>query len=208
MTTPKENLTRGDSPTSGDIAEGVLIREFCSGKNGAHGLSTGMAIFEGGANFPCHIHRFSEALTILEGEALITVENRQYRLQALDSIHLPSGVVHGSQNASSGRDLVMHWAFAIAEPWRTFMDKEQDIEDRGPGLPKKGDPEHIARFNSTEVYPLADGTKFRDLFASRFGSKGICGGYGEVQPGTGLSCPPHKLGESNTIVKGPAACQG
>ena len=178
----KEHLTRGDSPTTGDLAEGITIREFCSGHSGAHGLATGMAIFAPGARFPYHQHKFSEALTILKGEALVWVEGRQYRLRDLDCVHLPAGVSHASANASDTDELEMHWAFATAEPRRTFVDETFAITDRDLAQPEPGDPEHIARFQNAETYPLADGTKFRDLFAGRFGSKGICGGYGEFQP--------------------------
>jgi quercetin dioxygenase-like cupin family protein len=166
-----------------------------------------MASFEPGAEFPVHTHKFSEALTILDGEGVVTVEGRRYRLRALDCIHVPAGVAHGSANASAATELVLHYAFATAEPRRTFVDTKFDIEERGLGMPRKGEPEYIARFDRAETYPLADGTKFRDLFAGRFGSKGICGGYGEFQPGTGLPCHTHKYDESITIVKGRATCR-
>src|SRR5262249_27260053 len=110
-------------------------------------------------------------------------------------------------NASDTKELVMHWAFATSEPRRSFVGTKFEVQERGLGQPKKGEPEHIARFDKAEIYPLADGTKFRDLFASRFGSKGICGGYGEFQPGTGWPCHIHKFDESITIVKGRAKCQ-
>src|ERR1041385_3552416 len=133
----KEHLTRGNSPSASDIASGVTVREFCSGKTGAHGLSTGMAIFQPNAHFPCHVHKFSEALTILKGEALLLVEGRQYRLRALDCIHLPGHVAHSSANASDKEPLVLHYAFATADPRRSFIEDKFKPVGRELGMPKK-----------------------------------------------------------------------
>jgi len=41
----------------------------------------------------------------------------------------------------------------------------------------------------------------------RFGSVGICGGYGEFNPGSSLPCHLHKYDESITIIKGEAICE-
>jgi len=207
MSDRTEHLTRGNSPLATDLARGISIREFCSGRTGARNLTTGMAIFEPKAEFPCHTHKFSEALTILKGSALVSVEGRRYQLRQWDCIHLPAGSAHSTANASPSEPLALHYAFATAEPRRTFVETRFEVVDRGLGAPQEGEPEFIARFDRAEVYPLAEGTKFRDLFASRFGSKGICGGYGEFQPGTGLPCHLHKFDESITIVKGRATCQ-
>jgi uncharacterized cupin superfamily protein len=74
-------------------------------------------------------------------------------------------------------------------------------------LPEQNDPEHMVRIGKATRYKLANGTSFCDLFAGRFGSIGICGGYGEFQPGTGLSCHFHDDDESITIIKGAATCE-
>ena len=70
------------------------------------------------------------------------------------------------------------------------------------------DPEHISRFRTAEKYELAEGTQFFDLFAGRFGSVGICGGYGKFQPGTSLPCHIHDYDESITIVEGRGHLRG
>lgn len=69
------------------------------------------------------------------------------------------------------------------------------------------DPETLIRFAEAPVYELAPNALFRDLFNSRLGSRGICGGYGRFQPGASLPCHFHGYDESITIVEGAAVCQ-
>ena len=63
------------------------------------------------------------------------------------------------------------------------------------------------RYQSTPGYDLAPRTQFRDLFARRFGSVGICGGHGVFEPGASLPCHTHGYDESITIVEGTATCR-
>ena len=206
LSTRKEHLTRGNCEPFGELAPGFVGRSFVSGKTGALNLSTGTITLAPGAVLPYHTHGYSEALTILDGEFTVTVEARRYCLRKLDCIHIPGGVLHTATNRSS-MPVLAHWAFPVAQPSRLFVKAEFKIIERDLGLPEKGDPEHVVRFDQAEVYTLAPGTEFRDLFGHRFGSKGICGGYGEFAPGTGLPCHTHHFDESITIINGKATCQ-
>lgn len=203
----RENLTRGNGEVFDTFAPGVVGREFCSDRCETRGLSTGTLAFAPRAELGYHTHPFSEAFTLLDGELIVAVEGRHYRMRALDSIHFPAAVAHKITNVSASARAVAHWAFANATPSFDFVRTEFARRDREGGLPAKDDPEHLSRFDHAEVYALAEGTEFRDLFAGRFGAKGICGGYGEFAPGTGLPCHLHQFDESITIVKGRATCQ-
>ncbi len=156
---------------------------------------------------PYHKHAFSEAVTILVGEASIAVEGRNYLLRAFDCIHVPSGLAHEVKNVRADAMLVAHWAFATSVPSRELSEDRFAVENRRLGSPLPGDPEHIVRFADAHKYNLADGTEFRDLFAGRFGAVGICGGYGEFNPGCSLPCHIHEYDESISIVKGQAICE-
>jgi putative monooxygenase len=184
----------------------VEIREFVSARCQAQGLSTGTATFPPGAELPYHTHTFSEAVTVLQGEFDIYVQGRRYRLSRLECIHLPAGIAHRVVNASPGK-AVAHWAFATSEPSRELVADEFTLVSFDRENPTRGEPEYIVRFHSADMYPLADGTRFYDLFAGRFGSVGICGGYGEFEPGASLPCHVHNYDESITIVTGEAVCQ-
>jgi mannose-6-phosphate isomerase-like protein (cupin superfamily) len=186
--------------------EGVELRTFVSRECGATGFSTGTATFKGSAVLPYHLHECSEAITILAGAGLIIVEGRGYRLGRLDCMHIPAGAAHCVQNAQADCPLLAHWSFGSPEPRRTYTGSIQSYEDRSSGGPEPGDPEHLNRFCEAAAYEPAQGTWFCDLFAKRFGSVGICGGYGRFIRGSSLPCHTHAYDESITILSGSATC--
>jgi len=185
---------------------GVSLLTFVSQNCGATGFSTGLAHFQPNAYLPYHLHRFSEAVTVVEGMARIEVEGRAYRLHPRDCIHLPAGVAHLVQNCDVAKQLVAHWAFATAVPSRELVDSTFAVDERGDGMPAEGNPETVVRYENKSVYELSKDAFFIDLFARRFGSVGICGGHGRFLPGASLPCHIHDFDESITIVSGRAAC--
>jgi len=170
-------------------------------------MSTGLAIFSPASALPYHCHDVSEAFTILSGDALAMVEGRTYRMGPLDCLHVPAGVAHSVTNPSAKKKLMIYAAFGAVRPRRDFVNDSFVSVDRNYGLPDENASEHMVRIAKATRYKLANGTSFCDLFAGRFGSVGICGGYGEFQPGTGLPCHLHDYDESITIIKGAATCQ-
>lgn len=203
----RERVISGHCDLSPAALPRIALREFVSSKCGATGLSTGTATFEPGALMSYHKHAFSEAVTILVGEALIGIEGRNYLLRPFDCIHVPSGLAHEVKNARADAILVAHWAFATSVPSRELLEDRFAVENRGLGNQLPGEPEHIVRFTEAHKYNLADGTQFCDLFAGRFGAVGICGGYGEFNPGRSLPCHIHEYDESISIVMGEAICE-
>lgn len=185
----------------------LFLRSFASAECGAKGMSTGAAVFGPGARLLYHTHIFSEAVTILEGQATFSVEGRRYHLRPYDCIHVPAGTAHEVLNASQRESLVALSAFASATANRDPVHHEFIVEDRFEGFPGPNDPEHIVRSADASGYELASGTSFYDLFAARFGAVGICGGYGRFNPGTALPCHIHDYDESITIVEGEAICE-
>src|SRR4051794_16884513 len=119
----------------------VELRPFASAACGASAMSTGTATFAPGERLSYHTHPCSEAVTVLQGEAIFAVEGRTYRLRRLDCIHVPSGVAHEPRNASDTAPLVVLSAFASPSPGRDWVDGLVPTEDRGSGNPQPGDPE-------------------------------------------------------------------
>jgi quercetin dioxygenase-like cupin family protein len=150
---------------------------------------------------------FSEAVTVLTGELQFEVEGRRYRLRPLDAIHLPANVPHMATNISASVDCVCHVAFASDAPGRELCHSTFKTVKIGDGVAPAGVPEFVSRIDRVEKYALAPDAMFQDLFSSKTGSKGICGGYGVFQPGTSLPCHVHKYDESITIVSGAAICE-
>jgi len=206
MTTLEQIISGQREPIPAFLPD-VALRIFASAESGATAMTTGTGTFAPGKNLSCHTHPCSEAITVLQGEALVSVEGRTYRLRPLDCIHVPAGIAHEPANASSKEPLILFSAFASSSPARDPVANRFAWHDRTEADPAPGDPEHISRFDKMEKYELAEGTQFSDLFAGRYGSVGICGGYGRFQPGTSLPCHIHDYDESITIVEGSAICE-
>lgn len=201
-----EYIASGAGRSALEVSPKIVLVEFVSGRTGATGLSTGTATFQPEAVLPYHLHTFSESITILEGIAEVAVEGRTYRLRRLDCIHIPKDTPHRVRNLSRTDRLKAHWAFASSDPSREFVDDCFKEVFRGAGIASNGEPEYLMRFAASAPYELAPGTRFYDLFAGRFGSVGICGGYGEFDIDTGLPCHTHLYDESITILDGEAVC--
>lgn len=201
----QEYIASGNCPALPNIAAGIELREMISGAQGAIGVSSGTATFQPNSELPYHLHNFSEAITVLEGEADVLVEGRWYRLKQLDAMHFPSGIAHSVLNPTQDR-LLVHWAFATESPRRELVPDRFPREDRRSIAVSHG-PEHSVRFADAETYELAEGAQFTDLFGQRFGAVGICGGYGRFAPGASLPCHIHACDESITIITGKAVCE-
>ena len=161
---------------------GVSFREMVSGACTARGFSTGIVTIDPGAVLPYHVHTVCETLTFLSGAATVHVEGRAYRLEPFDCICLPAGVAHQISNLGDAPLMALS-ALASPTPSQEPVSQVFAVQDRGTANPTSADPESIVRFAQAEVYELSPGALFRDLFAGRLGSVGICGGYGRFQPG-------------------------
>ena len=188
------------------LVKGVWLREFASKNCGASAFTTCSATFDPAAVLPYHKHSFSEAIVVLSGQARIDVEGRSYLLEAFDCLHVPAGIAHETANASGNSKLVLLSAFAANVVTRDPVETKFAVKEKGKDNPSADDPENIVRFNQAEKYDLSEGAEFKDLFAGRFGAKGICGGYGRFQPGASLPCHIHEYDESITIIEGEAVC--
>jgi putative monooxygenase len=185
--------------------EGFQVTMLATGQFGAQGLTTCIAHAGPRARLPYHTHPTGEAITLLEGEAYTYVEGRRYRMRALDAIFVPAGVAHSIENARDSGDAILHTSFPTEQVTREFREDifpVQDCEATSDEVPEK-----LVRFETAEKYSLAEGVVMWDLFAGRFGARGVCGGYGVFQPGCGLPCHYHDFDESITIIDGRAECQ-
>ena len=202
----KERIVSGRCEPVRPALPGIELRSLVSAECGATAFSTCTATFDPGSKVPYHAHGTSKAITILDGHACVAVEGRTYRLNRYDCIHVPAGVAHLVANPSAQHQLLTLYAFGSSQPTRTLADNNYLAQERGYGYPHTDEPEFIRRFQTIETYELSEGAFFRDLFAGRFGSVGICGGYGIFRAGSSLPCHFHSFDESITIVAGKATC--
>lgn len=103
-------------------------------------------------------------------------------------------------------DVLAHVAFSTARVTRELVTTQFSPCDLRDAVASTQGAEALSRFSRAEEYELSAGTLFRDLFAKRLGSKGICGGYGRFAPGASLPCHTHLYDESITIVEGRGTC--
>ena len=200
----RERIVSGRCAPIPNGPTGIALRTFVSGACGATNFYTGTATFQPGSILRLHTHTVSEAITVMEGRAIVSVEGRAYILEPFDSIHVPAFIPHEVRNESLQHEMLAHSTFAQPEPTRCYT--SDDVEQSRIGECGAAVPECVRSFASIEHYELAEGAVFCDLFAKRFGSAGICGGYGKFRPGASLPCHVHKFDESITIVTGEALC--
>ncbi|MCH9653926.1 MAG: cupin domain-containing protein [Planctomycetes bacterium] len=200
-----EFITSADSLSKIDLAEGVHFSPLAVGAMGAQELATGMATLQPNAILPAHVHPVSEVIIPLSGTIHIFAEGRRYKVGQYDAFHVPAGLSHWIQNDLSNEPVSCFVSFATDQPSRDWVENNFTVKDCFET--DSNVAEHLIRFKSASIYELSQGTLFRDLFAGRFGSKGICGGYGIFQPGASLPCHVHEFDESITIVEGAALCQ-
>ncbi len=202
-----EAVLRANHPDVRELAPGIRGRLMASEACGAIDLCTAIAELSPRAQSTYHRHTFSEVITPLQGPVVVSVEGRRYRLRPFESVHVPAGVAHTAYSESNSVATVVHSAFACAAPTREFATEQFAFRDCGFEPARKGLPEFVARRDLMETYELNNGAFFRDLFASRYGSKGICGGYARFDAGSSLPCHIHQYDESITIVEGVAICE-
>jgi len=200
-----EIITQADGPPTLVLAPGMEVRMLATGDMGAVGVTTALASFQPGARLPYHVHPTGEVITVVQGEARVYVEGRRYVLRPYDAMHVPARTAHSVENAATTGQAVLHTSFPTEAPSREMVSDTFILQDRE--ATDANCPENLTRFDQATVYELSPRAFFRDLFARRFGSHGVCGGYGIFEPGASLPCHFHAYDESITIVTGTATCQ-
>ncbi len=81
---------------------GVLTRMIASALTGTSQLAVFEQWCDPGLGAPAHLHAVEEILTVLEGEAVVWVEDERRQLTAGQSAIIPAGRKHGFSNTGSG----------------------------------------------------------------------------------------------------------
>ncbi len=188
------------------LAPGVELRMLVGSHNGAQNLFTGVLTLAPGASYPYYVRPFSEALTLLDGEVAVDVEDRRYRLEPLDSISITPRRPRRLANVSTGQLATLHVSLASATADQTWVNgRFTAVEQSGSAIGRVGS-ERLCRNEPAARFELAPRALFQDLFSAKLGTRGICGGYGVFEPGARLPCHRHEFDESITIVQGVATC--
>jgi quercetin dioxygenase-like cupin family protein len=170
-------------------------------------MTTGLVTFAPGASLPCHLHAFSESITLLSGAFVVEVEGRSYSLKKLDNVTVPPGRAHAARNPSSREPAVVHVAMACDAPTRTLVEKpstRRAMPGDSTGFPGV---ERVTRFAAAKRFAAGPNTEFIDYFnADLMPGLEMSGGYGLFHPGGRLPAHVHDFDESISIISGQATC--
>lgn len=100
---------------------------------GAAVFLNGQTLFEGGAGIPLHVHNCPESVVILEGNAVVEIDGREYAATTFDTTYVDAGVPHRFRNASDTEPMRILWTYASVDATRTLV---------GTGTTTRVDAEH------------------------------------------------------------------
>ena len=89
------------------IARGINARVVTGDK-----MTVLHVIIDAGAELPEHSHHHEQILNLIEGDLMLTVDGKEYRMSGGDVMLLPSNVVH------SGRAVSQCWVIDTFHPVR------------------------------------------------------------------------------------------
>jgi mannose-6-phosphate isomerase-like protein (cupin superfamily) len=194
-----------DSKTS-IVVPGVELCPLVSAQCGSRDLFTALLTLGPKASYPLYTRPFTEVLILVEGHALIEVEDRRYRVGPLDAMTVSARVARRVVNLSSSEPAVFHLSLASGTPEQTWVNARFAVVDQPTTENGRLGAERICRNDPAAQFELAPFARFQDLFNADLGAQGICGGYGHFEPGARLPCHRHEFDESITIVQGTATC--
>jgi len=106
---------------------GVLTR-LLIGKGNAKDtqFTSGTTVFPAGCSAPMHTHNCTEQVTILQGEAEVTVDGVSKRIGAMDTSFIPAESPHRFLNVGEG-ELVILWIYGARDVTRTFTETGETV---------------------------------------------------------------------------------
>ena len=201
-----EAIERPEAARITVLVPGVELRSMAGAHHGAQGLFTGLLSLAPGAFYPYYARPFTEAVIALEGDAVVDVEDRRYRLGPLDAVAIPARQPRRVVNLSPDRPAVLHVALAATTPDQTWINGRFTPVEQPPGATGRAGAEQVRRRAAAPPFEPAPRVLFQDLYNAELGTPGICGGYALFEPGARLPCHRHECDESVTIVEGTATC--
>ena len=88
----------------------------------AAGFINGITTFEPGAAIPFHSHNCEESVLLLEGQAVLELQDRQIPLNAQDVTWIPPHLPHRFRNLSATQPMKIFWTYARLDATRTLTD--------------------------------------------------------------------------------------
>jgi 2-keto-3-deoxy-L-rhamnonate aldolase RhmA/quercetin dioxygenase-like cupin family protein len=203
-----EVITKLDESKPMGVQPGVTLWPLAGGFNSARNLTTGIVTFEPQAVLDAHVHPGSESLTVLQGEAEVTVEGRVYRLAPLDNIVIPRWIPHCVRNPDQSKSARLHIALAMTVVQRELVSREFPLTEMPSDSSGLAGFERVTRFGlAKRSFGIGVGVESVDYFnALLVPGIEMSGGFARFQPGGRLPAHVHDFDESICITAGVASC--
>lgn len=121
--TPSDaKLLRPSELPSHNRGDGARTIPLVAPSLGATTFISGITEFDPGVSIPFHSHNCEESVVLLEGEAIMDIDDLEYRLQPLDTTFIPPNVVHRFRNTSTTQPMKILWTYASPQATRTLRD--------------------------------------------------------------------------------------
>lgn len=91
----------------------------------------GITSFPAGTGLAFHSHNTVEQVTVLEGSAVVELEDRQQLLRPYDTTQVPAGRSHRFANAGDGPMRIL-WVYGDTEVTRTFTETGETVSQLAP----------------------------------------------------------------------------
>lgn len=192
-----------------ELSRGVICEAMVGKHIEARNLFTGIVTFEQGDTIlDSHTHPHSESITLLDGYAMVEVENRRYLLHPLDNITIPKDCIHSIKNLSTKNPAIFHVAMPTTSIERTWVKNNHtvfiNVQDDFNG---HMGPERVTRNKTARRYAAGPSTEFIDYFNDNLiPGIGMSGGYGLFYKNGRLPAHLHDFDESICILAGEATC--
>lgn len=101
--------------------QGIRSLPLASRAEGSAQLLTGMTEIPSGGMIPLHTHSSEEFILVLQGDAVVRVEDREHPVSAMDGTLIQPGTEHQFVNVGDG-PLVILWVYGDPDTTRTLVE--------------------------------------------------------------------------------------
>jgi quercetin dioxygenase-like cupin family protein len=121
QTTAAPAVLRPAEIPSHDRGGGARTTPLVNPRMGATGFVNGITEFDVGAAIPFHSHNCEESVMLLQGHAILDIENGDHiPLEQYDTTWIPANVSHRFRNLSAVESMKIFWTYASMSPTRTI----------------------------------------------------------------------------------------
>ena len=112
-------VLRPSEIASHDRGGGAKTTPLVSPAIGAQGFINGITEFAPGAAIPFHSHNCEESVVLLEGDAMLDIDGKEYPVKPFETTWIPPNMSHRFRNLSVTQPMKILWIYASPQATRT-----------------------------------------------------------------------------------------